>query len=51
MTPKYLTQSSKGQLWDGFSTSKKNPNDLDPFYKTNLDFWDCFGKERPSSYN
>ena len=22
-----------------------NPKDLDPSYKTDLDFWDCFGRK------
>ena len=23
-----------------------NPNDLDPSYKMDLDFWDCFGRKK-----
>ena len=23
-----------------------NPKDLDPSYKTDLDFWDCLGREK-----
>ena len=23
-----------------------NPKDLDPSYKTDLDFWDCFGRKK-----
>ena len=23
-----------------------NHKDLDPFYKTDLDFWDCFGRKK-----
>ena len=26
-----------------------NPNDLDLSYKTDLDFWDCFGRKKPLS--
>ena len=25
-----------------------NPKDLDPSYKMDLDFWDCFGEEKNS---
>ena len=28
-----------------------NPKDLDPSYKTDLDFWDCFGSNKNPSYN
>ena len=28
-----------------------NSKDLDPFYKTDLDFWDCFGRKQNLSYN
>ena len=28
-----------------------NPKHLDPSYKTDLDFWDCFGKKKNLSYN
>ena len=27
-----------------------NPKDLDPSYKTDLDFWDCFGRKKGPSY-
>ena len=27
-----------------------NPKDLDPSCKTNLDFWDCFGRKKTPSY-
>ena len=27
-----------------------NLKDLDPSYKMDLDFWDCFGREKPPSY-
>ena len=27
-----------------------NPKDLDPSYKTDLDFWDCFGRKKTPSY-
>ena len=27
-----------------------NPKDLDPTYKTDLDFWDCFGRKKTPSY-
>ena len=26
------------------------PKDLDPSYKTDLDFWDCFGRKKTPSY-
>ena len=26
---------------------QNNPKDLDPSYKMDLDFWDCFGREKP----
>ena len=26
---------------------KNNPKNLDLSFKTDLDFWDCFGKEKP----
>ena len=29
----------------------KNPKDLDLSYKTDLDFWDCFGGKKPQSCN
>ena len=29
-----------------FFPFQNNPKDLDPSYKTDLDFWDCFGKEK-----
>ena len=28
-----------------------NPKDLDPSYKMDLDFWDCFGRKKTLSYN
>ena len=28
-----------------------NSKDLDPSYKTDLDFWDCFGRENSLSSN
>ena len=28
-----------------------NPKDLDPSYKTDLDFWDCLGRIKTRSYN
>ena len=28
-----------------------NSKDLDPFYKTDLDLWDCFGRKKTLSYN
>ena len=28
-----------------------NPKYLDPSYKMDLHFWDCFGKKNTSSYN
>ena len=30
-----------------FFISKPNPKNLDPSYKMDLDFWDCFGREKP----
>ena len=27
-----------------------NPKDLDPSDKTDLDFWDCFGRKKTPSY-
>ena len=27
-----------------------NPKDLDPSYKMDLDFWDCFGRKKTPSY-
>ena len=27
-----------------------NPKDLDPSYKTDLDFWDCLGRKKTPSY-
>ena len=27
-----------------------NLKDLDPSYKMDLDFWDCFGRGKPPSY-
>ena len=27
-----------------------NPKDLDPSYKMDLDFWDCFGRKKTLSY-
>ena len=29
---------------------QNNPKDLDPSYKMDLDFWDCFGRENPILY-
>ena len=31
-----------------FHHSRKNPKDLDQSYKMDLDFWDCFGREKNS---
>ena len=28
-----------------------SPKDLDPSYKMDLDFWDCFGRKQTLSYN
>ena len=28
-----------------------SPRDLDPSYKMDLDFWDCFGRKLNPSYN
>ena len=28
-----------------------NPKDLDPSYKMDLDFWDCFGRKISPTYN
>ena len=28
-----------------------NPKDLDPSYKMDLDFWECFGRKQTLSYN
>ena len=28
-----------------------NPKDLDPAYKMDLDFWDCFGRKISPTYN
>ena len=28
-----------------------NPKDIDPFYKMDLDFWDCFGRTKTLSFN
>ena len=30
---------------------QNNPENLDPSYKTGLDFWNCFGRGKPSFYN
>ena len=27
-----------------------NPKDLDPSYKMDLDFWDCFGRKKAKKY-
>ena len=27
-----------------------NPKDLNPSYKMDLDFWDCFGRKKTPSY-
>ena len=38
----------------GYNTSftlPKNPKDLDPSYKMDPDFWDCFGSKKTLSYN
>ena len=32
-------------------TLPKNPEDLDPSYKMDLDFWNCFGRGNTLSYN
>ena len=32
-------------------TFLNNPNDLDPSYKMDLDFWDCFEGKKILSYN
>ena len=28
-----------------------NPKDIDPSYKMDLDFWDCFGRKKALFYN
>ena len=58
----YLFGNKKGFLFSRMTTNNKfspmklcydmslsnlnDPKDLDPFYKTGLDFWDCFGREK-----
>ena len=32
-------------------TFQNNPKDLDPSFKTDLDFGDCFGSKKTPSYN
>ena len=38
-------------LPDGFFRSKKILKNVDWSYKMDLDLWDCFRREKPSSYN
>ena len=43
-------QMTKSVLWN-FAIIRvlpflNNPKDLDPSYKTNLDFWDCFERKK-----
>ena len=30
-----------------FFSFQNNPKNLDPFYKTDLDLWDCLGRVKP----
>ena len=43
MTPKYLNQCYETLLCFPF---QNNPKDLDLSNNTDLDFWDCFGREK-----
>ena len=39
------------QLKDGDFSFLNNPNDLDPYYKTDLDILDCFERKNNLSYS
>lgn len=43
--PKFLDQSLITHL--GVSTIQKQLNNQDLYHKTDIHFWDCFGKEKP----
>ena len=40
--------SSMNLCYNTILTVPNNPKDLDPSYKTDLDFWDCFGRKKNS---
>ena len=46
-----MEQSSIKAIFGTKLLFANNPNNLDPSYKMDLDFWDCFGREKSISYS